>query len=375
MGDPAASDGSVLVPRRILQEVLADGCCPLHLRLRFARLLAKGVGDDACGQNGRVNSVADTCDSDCAPAGLAGEVAGTCGNVATKGFGQVQAEHRPASTCGLYLASDCEPFAALDSRCLAAVAMYLPLAEVLAMRACSREPLQWAMERGADDNGSRRRVYDRIQARLSMRRVADLTAGTQDESVFETRMRNLADEALRSRMETEMQEALRHMEEQIHQFQAEVDRRFEEQERNVRQMVEERVQQELDAILASEVVKVQAMVEERVRERVGATFRREVRETVRELQAKLDHLAEENELLRDAFAEANHRAKCLFWLVRPPPMQIATMAAVVGVTRVGRTWPAMLSFRRRAELAGCWHPGLERASTQRCESRQQDPLQ
>merc|ERR1712187_381148 len=111
-----------------------------------------------------------------------------------------------------------------------------PLAEVLSVRACSREPLQWVMERGAEDHGPRCWIYDRIRARLWMRRVADVTAGTRDESVFETRMRTFADDALRSRMENEMQEALQHM------------------------------------------------VEERVRERVGASFRQEVRETVRELQ-------------------------------------------------------------------------------------------
>merc|ERR1719382_1743821 len=123
----------------------------------------------------------------------------------------------------------------------------------------------WAMQRdfapqANDEHGARHWVHDRIRARLWMRRIEDVTAGTKDESVFETRMRSLADEVLRSRMETEMQEALAHMEEQIHSFQAEVDRRLEEQEQHVRRMVEERVQKELDAILASGV---QAMIEER----------------------------------------------------------------------------------------------------------------
>lgn len=213
------------------------------------------------------------------------------------------------------------PFAVLDRRCLASVTGFLPFAEVLTVRASSREPLQWAMQRGAsDDDGPHRWVHDRIRTRLWMRRIADLTQGTRDESVFETRLRSLADEALRSRMEMEMQEALAHMESQIRAFQAEVDRRLEEQEQHVRRLVEERVQQELDQILASEVVKVQAMVEERVRERVSAVFRNEVRETVRELQARLDSLSGENDLLRDAFAEANFRAKCVFWALRPPAL-------------------------------------------------------
>lgn len=201
-----------------------------------------------------------------------------------------------------------------------------------------------AMQRGVDC-GPLGWVHDRIRARLWLRRIADVTHGTKDESVFETRLRSLADEALRSRMETEMQEALVHMEERIRAFQLEVDRRLEDQADHVRRLAEERVQQELDAILASEVVKVQAMVEERVRERVGAIFRREVRETVRELQVKLDALAEENELLRDAFSEANLRAKSLFWALHPPPLH--TMAAAAA----GLSFGTLFSMRRRALIA------------------------
>merc|ERR1719160_41276 len=102
-------------------------------------------------------------------------------------------------------------------------------------------------------------------------------------------------------------------------------------------MVEERVQEELDAILAAEIAKVQAMVEEQVREKVGGIFQREVRRTVRDLQAKLDLLAAENEQLRDAFAEANLRAKSFFWAMHPNV-----------VTGLGR---CLFSLRRRLWLA------------------------
>merc|ERR1712137_641989 len=126
-------------------------------------------------------------------------------------------------------------------------------------------------------------------------------------------MRTQAVGALRSRLETVMEEALAHME---------------EQEEHVRRLVEERVQKELDALLQSEIVKVQAMVEERVRERVSSVFRREVRETVKGLQTKLDALAEENTLLQDAFAEANLRSKLYFWAKQPPPLHTcATLMA------------------------------------------------
>merc|ERR1712151_1263103 len=101
-----------------------------------------------------------------------------------------------------------------------------------------------------------------------------------------------------------------------------VDRRLEEQEQHVRSLVEERVQKELDAILATEVGKVQAMVEERIRERVSSMFQGEMREVVRELQGKVNVLLNENEILQDAFAEANLRSKMLFWALHPSPLQI-----------------------------------------------------
>merc|ERR1711920_577425 len=167
------------------------------------------------------------------------------------------------------------------------------------------------------------------------RRIEDVAAGTRDEGVFETRLKSFADQALRSRMETEMQEALAHMEDQIRAFQAEVDRRLEEQEQHVRRLVEDRVQKELDAILATEVVKVQAMVEERVKERVSAIFQGEVREVVRELQGKLDILVRENDLMRDAFAEANFRAKHLFWVGHP---QLLERCRATGVGRAGQVF-------------------------------------
>merc|ERR1712232_815271 len=148
------------------------------------------------------------------------------------------------------------------------------------------------------------------------------------------------------------------MEQQIHQFQSEVDRRLEEQERHMKRMVEERVQQELDSILATEVVKVQAMVEERVRERVVSTFRREVRETVHELQSKLDSLVDENELLRDAFAEANFRSKCQFWALHPPPL----LGALNHRSSRHIADIMITSMKRRSLMACCWHPGLEHPS-------------
>lgn len=289
----------VAVPRHLLQEVLADGCCPLHLRLQLSRIVSGEESDPKADSNpeiihAEIRSVVD--DSACT--------------------------HADAEYSENPLLS---PLTALAPNCLANVTAYLPLPAILTIRSCSHESLQWSMQLDVQGQGSHA-VHDRIRTRLWMRRIADLTAGTKDESYFETQMKSWADEALRSRMEDEMREAMAHMEQQIQSFQAEVDRRLEEQEAHVRRMVEDRVQQELDAILVSEVAKVQIMVEERVRERVSAIFRREVRETVRELQERLDNLALENQTLSDAFAEANFRSKFFFWALHPPPLHTALMA-------------------------------------------------
>lgn len=311
----------VTVPRGLLREVLVDGCCPLHLRLQLSRLLT-------CSEKpGNLTTNLS----------LTGHVDVSIEKNGSLMVFESPADPNPADPNQLSLGM-------LAPQCLANVAAYLPLEAVLMVRACSREPLHWAMQLEVQDTGPRRTVHNRIRTRLWMRRIADVTAGTKDESVFETQMRSLADEALRSRMEEEMQEALAHMEEQIQSFQAEVDRRLDEQERHVRRLVEERVQQELDTILVSEVAKVHVLVEERVRERVSAIFQHEVRETVRELQDRLDKLVLENQTLSEAFAEANFRSKFFFWVLHPPLLQTASMFGV------GFGPCSSLSLKRRMEL-------------------------
>mmetsp|Transcript_5564 Transcript_5564/g.13068 ORF Transcript_5564/g.13068 Transcript_5564/m.13068 type:complete len:353 (+) Transcript_5564:99-1157(+) len=309
------TEAVVTVPRHLLQEVLADGCCPLHLRLQLARALDEipSGGDGDGGGGASSSSTAPPPLPLPLPPGCSAEDADNGGAEVEDGEAAAalaSASSRPAPVC---------PFSLVDHHYLASVAAFMGYPDFLSLRATSREQLQWAMQRGTASDGPRHWVHDRIRARLWMRRITDLTTGTKDESIFETGLRSLADGALRTRMETEMQEALTQMEEQIREFQAEVDRRLEEQESHVRHLVDERVQQELDQILAAEVVKVQAMVEQRVRERVSALFQREVRDTVRDLQNRLDMLLQESEVLRDAFAEANYRAKCLFWAMVWPP--------------------------------------------------------
>ncbi|CAE8616188.1 unnamed protein product, partial [Polarella glacialis] len=78
---------------------------------------------------------------------------------------------------------------------------------------------------------------------------------------------------------------------------------------------------------------------------VSTIFKREVQETVRQLQAKLEDLVYENEVLRDAFAEGNLRSKSLFWALHPPCLQTAT------ALWAGLGTDALLSLRHRVELA------------------------
>lgn len=234
--------------------------------------------------------------------------------------------------------------------CIAVIAECLPLAEVLATRACSHAALDWVMHRTtpqltddevdtlhmafgqvqghgrlamsmATDLGVLPKVYDRIRTRLWIQRTAELNRDNSDETTFETQVRSFANDALRRRMEAEMAEAKTDMERQIHAFQAEVDRRMEEQAYRVHTIVEERVQQQLDGILATEMEKVRALVEERVQSKVRAVVQREVHATVCEMQVRLAVLARENDRLRTLFLEhLDHNDLCfksLVWALSP----------------------------------------------------------
>ncbi|CAK0842129.1 unnamed protein product, partial [Prorocentrum cordatum] len=123
--------------------VIADGCCPLHLRLQLAQALAAAAAPAEPG---------------------AGEAAGRP-EPALRPSGP-----RPAPCSPAAVAEEAEPLASTDAlnvlsnHLLASVAEYLPLPEVLAMRTCSREPLQWAMQRGAEETGQRRLVRRRRRA-------------------------------------------------------------------------------------------------------------------------------------------------------------------------------------------------------------------
>jgi len=204
-----------------------------------------------------------------------------------------------------------------------------------------------------------KKVQDRIRTRLWIQRVSDITRDTTDETIFETQVRSFANDALRRRMETEMADAKVKMERQIHAFQGEVDRRMEEQAMRVHALVEERVQRQLDTILAIEMEKVRAMVEESVQERVRAVVQRDVRATFCEVQVRLSALARENDRLRTALVE--HSDICFRSLV------LALNPRATGL--FGRTLRLIWCCRRRLTSFSAWLIGVPADREERVRAR------
>ncbi|CAK0860310.1 unnamed protein product [Prorocentrum cordatum] len=291
-GDTMA--GTVAAPRELLREILEDGTCPAHLQRRLRRLLGA------------------------APAGLAPPPA-----VSPKGEAECSGARRASITDRIW------PLLPLVTERLA-------LAEIVAVRACSSAGLEWAMARRPHRLGELGHVHDRIRSRLWIHRLFVLNEGTADEAVYEARVRGLADDAQGRRLEAEMAEARRDMEDQIRSFQLDVDRRMDLQAGRVHAIVEERVQHQLDAILHAEMQKVQEIVEDLVQSMVRAVVQAEVHAAAREMRARLARLARENDRLRAAFLEQlDHSSLCLRFLVwaRSSSATAGLLARVLWATR------------------------------------------
>eukprot|EP00927_Polykrikos_kofoidii_P028731 TRINITY_DN25003_c0_g1_i1.p1 TRINITY_DN25003_c0_g1~~TRINITY_DN25003_c0_g1_i1.p1 ORF type:complete len:927 (+),score=189.16 TRINITY_DN25003_c0_g1_i1:208-2781(+) len=329
----------VTIDRGLVRDVLRDGTCPLHVRVRLEKVLRKPASQTSCDRCGNETAVvggqsisssslkrertaaatATPIDGHTVESGahraLGSSASSSSSACAGKGDGN-DGEIVPPSSAELPADSLFQE--AFGCGCLSTVMSALSLREVLSFRASGALCLAWAMQRDVSGHPELAKVHNRIRARLWIQRVADLTKDTADETIFESQVKSYADDALRRRMEAEMLEAKVLMETQIHEFQDEVDRRMEEQALRVHASVEERVQQQLDTILAAEMEKVRALVEERVQERVKAVVQREVRATVSEVQVQLAALARENNLLRNAYVE--HSDLCfrsLVWAVSP----------------------------------------------------------
>jgi len=308
--DPLLSDDdAVLVSRGLLRDIVRDGTCPLHLRMQIERALlrtpaggmsciCRSVPSQACSSTSKFPAAAAASEHE--QTNLPAEIVGFCEELA-------DAE-----------GSDPKCINALKGSCLALIVSMLPLTEVLTLRTASSLGLSCAMQRAMSEHHELMKVHNRIRARLWIQRVMEVTKDTPDESQFENQVRSFANDALRRRMEAEMADAKIQMERQILAFQGEVDRRMEEQALRVHTIVEERVQQQLDNILAAEMQKVRTLVEERVQERVRAVVQREVHATVYEVHTKLAALVRENDRLRHAFDEhADDCFRSLVWMVSP----------------------------------------------------------
>jgi len=115
-----------------------------------------------------------------------------------------------------------------------------------------------------------------------------------------------------------------------------VDRRMEEQATRVHAIVEERVQQQLDAVLSAEMERIRKLVDLRVQERVGAA------------EERLIAVVQDTDRLRTAFAE--HSDLCLrslVWALSPNATGIAA-----------RVFRFVSCCRRRVLNASSWLIGM-----------------
>lgn len=216
---------TVALPRYLINEVLTDGVCSLHLRVQLSRTSSH---DGAARQ----------------------------------------------PTQGLLA----------EPRCFAGVAAFLDHHDVLSARTASAGMLGDVMQPDPfssactfhDSKSALTKVHDRIRARLWMEKLAVVTVGSPDESVFETRVRSFVDEATKRRLESELTEAKARMEREVREakesmlqcvqavseevdrrvrdkvasLQAEFERRTDEQAKALREMVERRVFEQTSALQA-----------------------------------------------------------------------------------------------------------------------------
>lgn len=213
------TSGAVPVPRQVIEEIMKDTCCPIHLRLSLGRAVRKAIEN-----RGGITKCHREKDH--------------------MGFVTNFLFPSSSTSADVFKTTDktlC-PLTALDPCCLAAIIAYLPLAEVLSLRTGSSEALQWAMMKPVDEICTRlqRHERDRIRARFLMQQIAELTEGTQDETVFQSRLRSYADEAQQRRMEAiqdrmgamdrDFARRIRSVEERLHRFESSIPEYKEENE-------------------------------------------------------------------------------------------------------------------------------------------------
>lgn len=241
------------MPSRLLQEVVRDGCCPLHLRLQLFHALQGGDLLTWKLDEGK-ESAASSIETD-AHAALA--MVGLLGGPVHQGCAS------------------------------SALTGYLPLEDLLRARAASSATLCGLMQRVEDAEAfdqmgeqfmkSARSpivlVHSMIRCRLWLHRLGQLSRRLPDEQVFETSVRSYVDEALRRRLTAEVEAARSRMEEEVREAKATMLQCVQAISEEVDRRVQEKVsilQDEFDRKATEQVRALQDAVERRVGEQTAA---------------------------------------------------------------------------------------------------------
>lgn len=244
----------------MIREVIADGCCPLHLRLQLSRALS-GHG--------------------CRPR---------------------EAIEHPLSV----------------QNCSLEIMSFLPQKDILAVRATGVDQLCSAMQRplhGQEELTIRPphrgiiEVHERIRCRLWLRRLEKLTAGMPDETVFETSVRSFVDANLQRRLVAELEDAKSLMDEKVRQAKLTmlqgVQEVTEQVDLRVRASVA-RLQEEFDVRVSEQARDLQAMVERRVSEQTQALQVEVNRRTAQVREVVEQHAKQQEEAASKLHAEVAH---------------------------------------------------------------------
>eukprot|EP00929_Paragymnodinium_shiwhaense_P066481 TRINITY_DN33352_c0_g1_i1.p1 TRINITY_DN33352_c0_g1~~TRINITY_DN33352_c0_g1_i1.p1 ORF type:complete len:454 (-),score=151.68 TRINITY_DN33352_c0_g1_i1:163-1524(-) len=285
--DAALPHAAAFVPCCLLEEVLADGTCPLHVRLQLSRAVDKapssagGLQEEAAESRLRIHS---------------GGVSAVASFLTQEELLFFRAASRPCLLDAMQrerrelslekppppqVGSDAalqQLQTSLLAQSSAALAGNAPqLQEEGSATAEGAAPGATAARTAApvaDARSAAMKVHERIRLRLWLQRLARLATYSPDEHIFETSIRNYVDEALRRRLEGEVLSARMRMEDEVREakatmlrcvqavsdevdrrvrdkvatLQAELDRRTAEQSRELRELVEKRVGEQTTAL-------------------------------------------------------------------------------------------------------------------------------
>eukprot|EP00928_Gymnodinium_smaydae_P055134 TRINITY_DN3873_c1_g3_i1.p1 TRINITY_DN3873_c1_g3~~TRINITY_DN3873_c1_g3_i1.p1 ORF type:complete len:476 (+),score=110.32 TRINITY_DN3873_c1_g3_i1:56-1483(+) len=313
----SATPECVLLPKCLIREVLADGTCPLHVRLQLQRAVAGELdgssskataascfeaGDAVLPQAALLNGAAFLSYADC----LAARTVNTaflcdfmsrpagCDAVAASALPAASVSSSVAAavgTLGATIAGAVDPRRPAEADAetgggggdFAAAAAEPGRGDAAAAAAADVPAGVPADSEGRDATSVRVEtalpevrqvdIYNRIRARLWLQRLGDVTLGARDESVFDTAVRSYVDEGLRRRLEREVAAAKLMMEAEVREAKSSMLQCIqvvsEEVDRRVRENVVA-LRAEFDRRTSEQARGLQEMVERRVIEQTAA---------------------------------------------------------------------------------------------------------